>query len=119
MKSAWYTLNKVLDILLKLLAPVIPIITEKIYYELNNRNIHSEEFPKVVKEKSMLFKISELEELDSRIWKEKKDKGLNLKGEVKRIILNNKFKSIEKDLKVTHNIKQIEYCNTDEIKIEL
>ena len=119
MKSAWYTLNKVLDILLKLLAPVIPIITDKIYYELNNKSIHSEEFPKVVKERNISFKTNELEELDSRIWKEKKDKGLNLKSEVKKIILNNKFKDIEKDLKVTHNIKQIEYCNTDEIKIEL
>ena len=118
-KSALYTLNYVLDTVLKLLAPVIPFITYKLYKDLRGKNIHKEDFPEVNEKFAKLkthFRTDDIVELNSTIWKFKKDKGLSLRSEIKKITIPEKFKSIEKDLKVTHNIKEINYGNR--IKIE-
>jgi hypothetical protein len=48
-------------------------------------------------------------ELNGEIWKAKKDRGLSLKTEIREATLPIKFKPIEKDLKVSHNIKSIKW----------
>jgi len=43
------------------------------------------------------------------IWKAKKDAGKSLKANIEEVIVPQMFKSIEKDLVLTHNIKKINY----------
>jgi len=114
--SALYTLHYCLDTLLKLLAPIIPIITYKIYFDLHSKDIHKEKFPAIEHEYKVPFSTNEIEELDSMIWKTKKDASLSLKSPVKVLTLNEKFKSIEKDLVAAHNVEKIRY---DEFSVKL
>jgi valyl-tRNA synthetase len=119
-KSAVYTLNLVLETVLKLLAPVLPFITYKIYMELKGKDIHFEGFPGADKDVSKLkvsFSAEELMGLNSSIWKAKKDKGVSLRSEVKRAVVPDKFKSIGKDLRAAHNIKELEFG--EELKVEI
>jgi len=58
-KSAQYTLYKSLLTILKMMAPIIPFITEEIYQEYfrkreGNKSIHISEWPKIGKEKSTI-----------------------------------------------------------------
>ncbi len=114
--SALYTLYKVLETLLKLLAPIIPFITYRIYKDLTGKDIQKETFPKEEKKRKIKFKTNELLELNSKIWKTKKDKNLSLKAEIKVLTIPETFKEIEKDLKEAHKIKEIKYGK--KIKIE-
>ena len=108
--SARYTLHYCLDELIKILAPVVPFITYKIYKELNNKDVHMERIKiEKVKQEKLAFTTKELVELNSAIWKAKKDKGLSLKAEVKRLELPKQFKGIVKDIKATHNVKELKF----------
>ncbi len=110
--AALRTLHEVLDLLLKMLAPVIPFITYKIYKDLRKRDIHSESFPKpdaeIIKQK-LPFDTEDIIKLNSVIWKEKRDKGLSLKAEIKLAEIPAKLRSIENEIKETHNIARITY----------
>ena len=39
----------------------------------------------------------------------KKDRNLSLKSEIKEVIIDQKFKAIEKDFQAVHNIQKISY----------
>ncbi|MBU0530158.1 MAG: valine--tRNA ligase, partial [Nanoarchaeota archaeon] len=111
-RAAVDTLNRVLDTLLILLAPVACFITHRIYKDLRYKEIENEDFVKPnarhLKEK-ISFKTEDLEELNSQIWKLKKDKGYSLKTTITHASIPPKFKHIEKDLLVTHGIQHITY----------
>ncbi len=115
--SAHYTLHHCLDTLLRLLAPVTPFITAKIYRELHSRDIHSSEFPSVLNIKeSSGFTVDELTELNSMIWKAKRDRNLSLKAEVTELSMPEKFAPIERDIIYTHSVKKVVY---GELKVTL
>jgi len=115
--SALFTLHYCLKTLLKLLAPIIPMATYRIYNDLYGGDIHTEEFPKAGKEFLASFTISDLSELNSTIWKAKKDKQLSLKSPIKSLTISNKFFQAEKDMIAAHNTEKIEYG--DETEVEL
>jgi len=115
--SALYTLHHCLDTLLKLMAPVTPFITHRIYKDLRDKEIHSEAFPKPYPPKKPLFSTQKLLELNSAVWKAKKDKGLSLKTEVKSLQIPEIFKLIEKDIVKAHTAQRLIYGKS--IKIEL
>ncbi|HLD38981.1 MAG TPA: valine--tRNA ligase, partial [archaeon] len=104
--SALFALHYCMQTLLKLLAPVVPFITSKIYSDLYEKDIHLEEFPKLLHVKHFTdFSKEDLMELNSNIWKFKKDNGLSLKAELSDVVVPEKFHCIEKDLIATHSIK--------------
>lgn len=109
-KSAQYTLHKILKTILKLLAPILPFITEYIYQELYqpSRSIHLESFPEsentIGKED---HRTLELINLNSNIWKLKKDQGLSLKDGLKKLYIPNTLGEFISDLKQMHNIDTI------------
>lgn len=107
--SALFTLHNCLDTLLKLLAPINPMVTYKIYKDLKNKDIHFEEFPKSEKVVKLPFTTEELISINSEVWKTKKDKGLSLKDKIKELTIDKKFKSIEADLKAAHNVESLKY----------
>jgi len=119
--SALYTLHHCLDMLLKLLAPVIPFITYQIFHELRGKDIHAEQFPDPKTEKAgkPKFSTKDLMELNGTIWKTKKDKGLSLKAEVRLATLPEKFKPIERDLALTHGIKELKWGKGKKLAISL
>jgi valyl-tRNA synthetase len=107
-----YTLNKVLDTLLLILAPVIPFVTFTIYRDLRGKDIHSMEFPvpdKKLLKKRLPFKTDDIVKLNSAVWKAKKDKGMSLKSEIKSLQMPGELKRLEKDIKATHKAGKIKY----------
>lgn len=108
-ESALYTLHACLETLLKLLAPIMPMLTYKLSMDLFGKDVHFEEFPKADGKHKAPFATEELLAFDSAVWKAKKDKALSLKAEVKKAVIPEALKAIEKDLCSTHGIKQVEY----------
>ncbi len=115
--SGLYTVHTVLDILLKLLAPITPLITYHIYQSLRKKDIHFETYPQVEKTKKIDLTTQDILLLNSSIWKAKKDNQLSLKDPFKKLILDKKFKSLEKDILAVHHPNALEYGK--ELKIEL
>jgi len=107
--SGLYTLHYVLETVLKLWAPVLPMITFKLYESLTGKDIHAEEFPSIEQEFKSAFTKEELSEVNSAIWKVKKDAGKSLKSEIAEATIPEKFKSIEKDFIQTHHIEKLNY----------
>ncbi|HLC56113.1 MAG TPA: class I tRNA ligase family protein, partial [Candidatus Nanoarchaeia archaeon] len=105
-----------LQVLLKLLAPINPMITEKIYIEIYDKDIHKEEFPEVEIEVKNEIETKDIVELDSLVWKTKKDNGKSLKEEIRLLVIPRKLESIEKDLISAHNVKEIKY---GDLRVEL
>jgi valyl-tRNA synthetase len=106
-ESAIYTLNLCFKKILLLLAPICPFITESIWQDMySNKSIHKENFPTVSGEEDKeLEKLSEkLVEFNSRVWNEKKSKGLSLRDEFETEIPP-ELKPFERDLKAMHNLK--------------
>jgi len=108
-QGAIHTLNLVLDTVLKLWCPVLPIMTTKIYEELHGKDICSEKFPYVTGEFSVSVSREDLMELNSLIWKFKQDKGLSLKDSLGRVVVPEKFKEFGIDLKIAHKIEKLEF----------
>jgi len=107
--AAIFTLHKVLESILLVMHPILPFITHRIYRDMKGKEIETEEFPSPWKLFRIGFSVQELLELNGQIWKAKKDKGLSLKTEIKEVTLPTKFKTIEKDLAISHNIKSVKW----------
>ena len=114
--SALYALHECLEMLLKMLAPVLPFITESLYMQLKGKDIHAEEFPEPLKAKKPAFKTDELLALNSMVLKTKKDAGRSLKDPLKLLTIPESMKPIEADLKLAHGAARIAYGET---KVEL
>jgi len=115
-ESALWTLHLCLKLILKMLAPVVPFLTHKVYKDIYTGDVHASAFPIVVEEYKVSFTTDELMDLNSVIWKAKKDRELPLNSEINKLEMPWKFKPIEKDLREMHKIKEIVY--SDEINIE-
>jgi valyl-tRNA synthetase len=107
--GALFALHHCLDIVLKLLAPVVPIITHKIYHALHGADVHRESFPQATKDAAIPFNKQLLMDVNGAVWKAKKDAGLTLKADVAELTVPVQLKLIEQDLKATHNAKKINY----------
>lgn len=108
--AAIFTLNHVMDALLKMLAPVLPMITYKIYKELHGKDIHFEPFASQWKiYEGLTLTTEDITSLNSYIWKSKKDNGKSLKDEVKKLVIEEKFRMIQHDIMSAHNIKHLNF----------
>jgi len=115
--AAIFTLNYILDALLKMLAPVLPLITYKVYKELRGKDIHFEPFVQQWKiHEDVKLTAEDISSLNSFIWKSKKENGKSLKDEIKKLVIDEKYKSIQHDIISAHNVKQLLF---GEQKIEL
>ncbi|MFH1420721.1 MAG: valine--tRNA ligase [Candidatus Aenigmatarchaeota archaeon] len=116
-QSALYTIHYCLDTMLKLLAPILPFITYKIYRAMREKDIHFENFPTPAVVKEVEFKTEKLMELDSQIWAFKKGKQLSLRAELSELVIPKEFSQIEKDLIAAHSVKKISYRKKSAIKL--
>jgi len=103
--GAIFTLHKTLSTILKLLAPITPFITDHLWKTLySTESIHKEHQVKVEDEYPENKLTNEITEFNSKVWNEKKAKGLSLKDSFSFLIPEN-LKSFEKDLKSMHNLE--------------
>jgi valyl-tRNA synthetase len=117
MGAAHFTLHLVLENILKLLSPIIPLITYRIYMDIKGLDIHLTDFPVPISRFKIRFSTEDLEGLNSFVWKAKKDGGVSLRDEVMELLMSEKFRGVEKDLKNMHNIQKIGFGESREIKI--
>ena len=110
------TLYDCLYSVLKVLAPVIPMATYKIYKDLSGEDIHFESFPETSGTETIIG-TELLLEFNSAVWKAKKDKGLSLKAEIEKAVIPEQLKDLEADLKSAHNIKEVSHSDRIEIFI--
>ncbi|MBS3060823.1 MAG: valine--tRNA ligase [DPANN group archaeon] len=105
--SALYTLHYVLQGVLKLLAPITPFVTHKVYNELYSGLIHNETFPEYDAKTPQILseKTQALMDFNSMIWKTKKEKGISLKAEITGIKIPEELELFKDDLVIMHNIK--------------
>lgn len=124
-KAAQYTLKYVLDNVLKLLAPIIPHITEEIYTELfHEKSVHLTEFPKP--NKKLVNKDAEqacetLVRITDCIRKYKSDNNMSLGIDLEKVIIEAPdvriVKLMEDDIKGTNRVRNLEIREGKEIKI--
>jgi valyl-tRNA synthetase len=102
--SALYTIYESFKKILLILAPIIPVITEKLYSELfeNKNSIHLQSFP--ISGETKLSKLTlKLMEFNSNIWSIKQKKGNSLKESI-NIKIPEELIGFKKDLINMHNI---------------
>ncbi|MHA1214322.1 MAG: valine--tRNA ligase [Candidatus Hodarchaeales archaeon] len=108
--SARYTLHYILQVILKLLAPITPFITEGIYQNLYDptESIHLQKMPESEHKNSNEDpRTSELIQLNSFIWKTKKERSLSLKDAIKVLYMPDNLLEFSEDLQRMHNIQKI------------
>lgn len=104
-KGAIYTLHKVLSTVLKLLAPITPFISDYLWQQLYSESSIHEELqvePESLEDLSKFTK--EIVEFNSKVWNEKKNKGLSLKDSIS-ILVPQSLDQFKKDLQAMHNLK--------------
>ncbi len=109
-ESAYFTLHNILQVILKLLAPIIPFVTEYLYQSLYQptNSIHQELLPKCKYNQKIEDPCTyELIKLNSFIWKAKKGRGLSLKAPLTKVYIPKSLKGFVLDLTEMHNIKTI------------
>jgi valyl-tRNA synthetase len=103
--SARYALHQCLKSILLLLAPICPFITESLWLKIySETSIHGELFPDPkIWEKDYIKYENAIEDFNSRVWNEKKSKGLSLKESLS-IDIPEELSGFEKDLRAMHNL---------------
>ena len=122
-KGAWFTLHYVLRNVLKMLAPIMPFITDTIYRKLYQRSVHAEGFPRASAE--FLAKSFELAELvvniDSAIWGYKKKNNMRLTDPLRRrVYLPRSVSGVLQELASLHRLEDVElYENPPSNAVEI
>jgi valyl-tRNA synthetase len=116
-ESVHFTLHLTMQNILKLLAPIIPFITYRIYRDMYGEDVHLTGFPRTLNRFRPGFTTPDLEELNRAVWKAKKEAGLSLRDEVKVFVIDESFRTVSEDLRQMHNAKKIEYGDKTRVKI--
>jgi len=112
-RGAWFTLHRCLETILKLLAPIVPFITEALWLELySNVSIHTQGFPEEQPEwdSETAKLLPKLIEFDNTIWRFKKSEGLALSQELAvPIYAPLELEPLAQDLKAMHRISKLQF----------
>jgi len=104
--GAQYTLHEVVRTLLRMLAPITPFSTDRIWREVYGGSVHEQQLPvaRTDWESDMRRFTPELIDFNSRIWKDKKDKGLSLNEPLAGVVIPDSLKPFGADLARMHKI---------------
>ena len=116
-QAAINTLHYCLKKLLILFNPIIPFITYKLYNQLYDENIVTNNFPIAETITESAFTTKELEAINSEIWKQKSQQGISMKSEINSATLPEKFKIIGEDLRILHHIKACDYHDKEYVTL--
>lgn len=117
--GAIYTLHYCLETILKLLYPVVPMITYKLYLELYGKDLNLSSFPVPEKRYKLKFNLEELEGLNGHFWKIKKEMNISLKAPIRGAVIPEKFKGIEKDFSAMHRIEKLDFGKSIEVDVQV
>ena len=99
-------MHAALQDLLRLLAPIIPFCTDKIWREVYGGSVHSESLPSIragVREE--LTKLTpELEAFNSEVWRVKKERGISLGQPIDGLAVPESIKGFSDDLRRMHRL---------------
>ncbi len=108
-EAAWYTLHLVLDTLLRLLAPVMPFVTDALYRRLYGASVHTQSFPEPEEwwEQHPYTHLQKLVELNSRVWTWKKSRRLKLSQPVQgyTLYIPAELEPYKRELEDLHHIR--------------
>jgi len=103
--GAIYTLHKVLSTLLKLLAPITPYITDFLWKTLySDKSIHTEQQAKEESNEDLTQHTQAISDFNSKVWNEKKEKGLHLPDSIK-VDIPKELEIFKKDLVAMHHLE--------------
>ena len=104
--GAIYSLHAVLRDLLRLLAPIIPFSTDRIWREMYGGSVHAEVMPHERDGiRTALTKFTpEIEAFNSDVWRRKREAGLPLSQPLSGIEIPEDLKAFEPDLRAMHRL---------------
>lgn len=104
--GALWTLHTVLRDLLRLLAPIIPFVTDACWRELYGGSVHRERFPPIRAEirASLAEATAAIVAFNSEVWKRKKDQALPLSATVEGVEVPEALRAFSADLKRMHRL---------------
>jgi len=120
-ESGWFALHETLKVILKVLAPITPFITDKIYREIyDEKGIHLELYPSPHKDwKSKLTKQTDLLlRTNSGFWKFKRENGLSLRQGLPEAWISQELKPWAKDLQAMHGIETLNFGEPKDEAVE-
>jgi len=104
-KDAQWTLHAVFRDVLRLLAPIIPHATDRIWREMYGGSVHAEDFPKARGwDDAFRGLTSKLVDFNSQVWKEKKERGLSLKDPLPGLAVPEELRPFAEDLARMHHL---------------
>lgn len=105
--AAIQTLHVVLSTILRLLAPIVPFITDHLWREIySEKSIHLQMLPKPRGAKDPGVVASEVVSFNSRVWNKKKAAGLSLKDPID-VDIPQTLGAMAEDLQAMHNIVRL------------
>jgi len=126
-ESARKTLRYILEKLTRILAPIIPFATEKIFQDMNGleNSVHLESWPKESPEfvNEILEKqMQEVREFVSSGLRQRDQNRVGLKWPLSNVIIkseNEPIKELKDIIKQELNVKNLEFKKSDELKVKL
>jgi isoleucyl-tRNA synthetase len=126
-ETARKTLRYVLEKITKILAPIIPFTTEKIFQDINekNKSVHLKDYPKANKkliDKKLEQEMETTREIVSTALKERDKSQIGIKWPLAKAIISSPIelnKELNKVIKEELNIKEFIYKKSEQLEIEL
>ncbi len=107
-RGAWFTLYTCMSVVLRLLAPICPFITDAIWRRLfDGGSVHKQRFPEVNSEWGLgpLSETKLLMEFNAAIWRYKKAQKIALSAPLKGVVYGPKeLESFKDDLEAMHKV---------------
>jgi valyl-tRNA synthetase len=104
--SSIYTMNMILGMLLKMIAPYLPFVTYYIYKNAYGKNVHEEPYPspsEIALSQDYSPLTEKLVEFNHYVWNMKKTSGKSLKDPI-NLKIPEELTAFKKDLIAMHNI---------------
>jgi len=111
-RSAWYTLHMVLKSVLRLLAPIMPFVTDFIYRNMYGDSVHRQRLPEPEAEPEDYAALREafrvIMKINSAVWTAKKERNLKLSDPLNALIyVPEILKGFAADIKHLHRVVDV------------